>query len=151
MTLKIGVMMLKIQICITGINLDFINGAIPRGYLHHWYLGPFEVRAKVPLWSGLCDMNDIVGDKNQYRRSLYAEYAVCLGHQLAGGHHPSCSKKNTWRAIPATARALSLRLNADDHNWWTTIPLKRHQQSGAEKNKTKKKLKTKPACHFQTE
>ncbi len=26
---------------------------------------------------GLCDMNNIVDDKNQYRRSLYAEYAVC--------------------------------------------------------------------------
>ncbi len=46
---------------------------------------PLTSDAKVPLRSGLCDMNDIVDDKNQYRRSLYAEYAVCVGHQLAGG------------------------------------------------------------------
>ncbi len=46
---------------------------------------PLRSGAKVPLRSGLCDMNDIVDDKNQYRRSLYAEYTVCLGHQLAGG------------------------------------------------------------------
>ncbi len=30
----------------------------------------------------------------QYRRSLYAEYAVCLGHQLPGGHHTSSSNNN---------------------------------------------------------
>ncbi len=54
---------------------------------------PLRSDTKVPLQSGLCDMNDIVDEENQYRRSLYAEYAVCLGHQLAGGHHPSCSKK----------------------------------------------------------
>ncbi len=41
---------------------------------------PLRSDAKVPLWSGLCDMNDIVDDKNQYHRSLYAEYAVCVGH-----------------------------------------------------------------------
>ncbi len=29
----------------------------------------------------------------QYRRSLHTEYAVCVGHQLPGGHRPSCSKK----------------------------------------------------------
>ncbi len=34
---------------------------------------PLRSDAKVPLRSGLCDMNDIVDDKNQYRRSLYAE------------------------------------------------------------------------------
>ncbi len=58
-------------------------------------------------------------------------------------------KKKTWHVIPAraTARTSSLRLNADDHNWWTTMPVKRHQQSGAEKKK--KKMKTKPARHFQ--
>ncbi len=94
---------------------------------------PFEVRSY-----------DIVDDKNQYRRSLYAEYAICVGHQLLGGAPSQLLKnkkqtKKTWRAIsasaPATARASSLRLNADDHNWWTTMPLKRHQQSGAEKRK----------------
>ncbi len=101
---------------------------------------PLRSDTKVPLRSGLCDMNDIVDDKNQYRRSLYAEYAVCIGHQLPGGA-PSqlLKKKKTWRTIstsaPATARASSLRLNADDHNWWTTMPVKRHQQSGAEKRK----------------
>ncbi len=40
--------------------------------------------------------------------------------------------------MPATAHASCLRLNADDHNWWTTMPVKRHQQSGAEKKKKKK-------------
>ncbi len=54
---------------------------------------PLRSDAKVPLRSSLCDMNDIVDDKNLYRHSLYAEYSICLGHQLAGGHHPSCSKK----------------------------------------------------------
>ncbi len=43
--------------------------------------------AKVSLRSGLCDMNDIVDEKNQYRRSLYAEYADCLGGR--GGFYPS--------------------------------------------------------------
>ncbi len=41
-------------------------------------------RAPRSLGSAL-DMNHIVDDKNQYRRSLYAEYAVCVGHQLLGG------------------------------------------------------------------
>ncbi len=42
---------------------------------------PLRSDAKVPLRSSLCDMNDIVDDKNQYpRRSLYAEYTVCVGH-----------------------------------------------------------------------
>ncbi len=62
-------------------------------------------------------------------------------------HHPSCSKKNTWRAIPVSttgAHTSCLQLNADDHSWWTTMLVKRHQQSGAEK----KKKKTKPAHHF---
>ncbi len=70
--------------------------------------------------------------------------AVCVG-PVPEGHHPSCSKKKkTWCVIPApaTAHASCLRLNADDHNWWTTMPVKRHQQS-------KKKMKTKPARHFQ--
>ncbi len=86
----------------------------------------------------------------QYRRSLYAEYAVCVGHQLPGGS-PSqllkCAflKKKTWCALIS---ARSHRLNADDHNWWTTMPMKRHQQSGAEKRE-KKKMKTKPSRHFQ--
>ncbi len=67
------------------------GGRVSAGFLSSNldFLRPFNV----PLRSGLCDMNDIVDDKNQYHRSLYAEYAVCLGHQLAGGHHPSCSKK----------------------------------------------------------
>ncbi len=82
--------------------------------------GPLRSDAKVPLLSGLCYMNDIVDDKNQYRRSLYAEY-VCVGHQLVGGHHPSCSKKKKRKKdvthhSRATAHSSCLRLNADDHN-----------------------------------
>ncbi len=37
------------------------------------------------LASGLCDMNDIVDD--------ISTAAVCVGHQVPGGHHPSCTKK----------------------------------------------------------
>ncbi len=78
----------------------------------------------------------------QYRRSLYAECTVCVGHQLPGGHHPSCSKKKkTCCAIPAsapaTARTSCLRLNANYHNWWTTMLVKRHQQSTAKKTAVK--------------
>ncbi len=54
---------------------------------------PLRSDAKVPLRSGLCDMNDIVDDKNQYRCSLYAEYAVCVGHQLRGGTIPVAQNK----------------------------------------------------------
>ncbi len=42
---------------------------------------PLRSDAKVPLRSGLCDMNDI------------STATVCVGHQVPGGHHPSCSKK----------------------------------------------------------
>ncbi len=51
--------------------------------------GALRSDAKVSLRSGLCDMNDIVDEKNQYRRSLYAEYADCLG----GGSIPVKKKK----------------------------------------------------------
>ncbi len=47
--------------------------------------------------------------------------------------------KHTWSAVPASAHAHArtscLWLSANDHNWWTTIPEKRHQQSGAKKKK----------------
>ncbi len=42
----------------------------------------------------------------QYRRSLYAEYAVFVGHQLPGGGGGAPSqllKKKKWHAIPASA------------------------------------------------
>ncbi len=78
---------------------------------------PLRSDAKVPLLSGLCYMNDIVDDKNQYRHSLYAEY-VYVGHQLVGGGGGGTipvakkkKKKNPGRAIPG-----SLRLNSDAHN-----------------------------------
>ncbi len=50
--------------------------------------------------------------------------------------------------IPASAPdcTSSLRMTANDHNWWTTMPVKRHQQPAAEKKK--KKMKTKPVHHF---
>ncbi len=54
---------------------------------------PVPLRSDAKVLKGLCDMND----KNQYCHSLYAEYTVCLGHQLVGGHHPSCSKKTTTK------------------------------------------------------
>ncbi len=52
-------------------------------------LAPLRSDTKVPLRSGLCDVNDIVDDNNQYLRSLYTEYAVWVGHQVPGGHYPS--------------------------------------------------------------
>ncbi len=80
----------------------------------HWGGGGGGSDAKVPLRSGLCDMNDIV-DK-------ISTAAVCVGHQVPGGHHPSCSKKKKKKNVmlipaPATATArASCLLNADDHN-----------------------------------
>ncbi len=41
---------------------------------------PLRSDAKVPLRSGLCDMNDIVDE--------ISTAAVCVGHQVPGGHHP---------------------------------------------------------------
>ncbi len=42
---------------------------------------PLRSDAKVPLRSGLCDMNDIVDEIST---------AAVVGHQVPGGHHPSC-------------------------------------------------------------
>ncbi len=61
---------------------------------------PLRSDAKVPLRSGLCDMNDIVDE--------ISTAAVCVGHQVPGGHHPSCSKKKKKKK--------KCILNADDHN-----------------------------------
>ncbi len=52
-------------------------------------------------------------------------------------------KKNVMRH--SRIHTSCLRLNANDHNWWTTMPVKRHQKSGAEKSK---RMKTKPVRHF---
>ncbi len=77
---------------------------------------------------------------NQYRRTLYAEYAVCVGHQLPGGHHPSCSKKTktTWRHSRIRTR-----------DWMQMImdncPWKDISNPAARK----KKMKTKPVPHCQ--
>ncbi len=112
---------------------------------------PLRSNAKVPLRSGLCDMNDIVDYKNQYRRSLYAEYSVCLGHQLAGGHHPSCSKNKIKRDAPfPRPRPLALHVCG----WMQMIIIDgqlcpwKYISSPAPR-KEKKKMKTKPARHFQ--
>ncbi len=78
--------------------------------------GALRSDAKVSLRSGLCDMNDIADEKNQYRRSLYAEYADCLGG--GRGFYPSKKKqKKTWGSIPgsATARTSCLQLNVQVH------------------------------------
>ncbi len=86
--------------------------------------------------------------EGQYRRSLYAEYAVCIGHQLPGGHHPSCSKKKKkkkWRTIlasaPTTASISCLWLNANDHNWWTTMPVKNISNPSPRKKRKERKRK----------
>ncbi len=51
------------------------------------------------------------------------------------------TKKNVTRHSRICARNRS-QLNANDHNWWTTMPVKRHKKSGAKKKKEKKKMKT---------
>ncbi len=37
--------------------------------------------------------------KSHFLHSLYAEYAVYVGHQLPGGHHSSCSKRKTFHSM----------------------------------------------------
>ncbi len=60
-----------------------------------------------------------------------------------GGHHPSCSKKTKKKLMrDSRTRTSCLWLNADDHNWRTTMPVKRHQQSGAEKKKNENEALT---------
>ncbi len=63
-----------------------------------------------------------------------------------GGTIPVAQNKNVTRHSRICARDRS-RLNANDHNWWTNMPLKRHQKSRAKK----KKKKWRPYCmrHFQ--
>ncbi len=47
--------------------------------------------------------------QSQYRRSLYTEYAVCVGHQLPGGTTiPVSKKKKMWHAIPAPTTACTV-------------------------------------------
>ncbi len=77
--------------------------------------------------------------RNQYRRSL----RMAPSPRGAPSQLLKKKKKKTWSVIPAPApaRASCLRLNADDQNWWTTMPVKRHQLS---REKKKKKMKTKP-------
>ncbi len=80
---------------------------------------PLRSDTKVPLRSGLCDMNDIVDDKNQYRRSLYAEYAVCIGHQLPGGAPSQLlkKKKNVTHHFHIRARNRSRLIFAAECRW----------------------------------
>ncbi len=53
-------------------------------------IAPLRSDAKVPLWSGLCDMNEIVDDKNQYRLVLHSICRVrsLLRAPTPRGHHP---------------------------------------------------------------
>ncbi len=66
----------------------------------------------------------------QYRHSLYAEYAVCVGLKKYKIH---LTRHNipASASVPMTALSSCLRLNGNDQ----TIPMKRHQQYGAERRK----------------
>ncbi len=88
---------------------------------------------------------------SQYRRSLYAEYAVCVGHQLPGAPSQLLKKKQKKPDAPfphPRPRPLTPHVCADDHNWWTAMPVKRHKQSGAEKREKKKKDEKKALTSF---
>ncbi len=67
---------------------------------------PLRSDAKVPLRSGLCDMNKTICRVRNLRRAPNSgEGAIPVG------------KKKMCRAIPATgAHTSALPLNADDHN-----------------------------------
>ncbi len=81
--------------------------------------------------------------------SPHPVFYICVLQKFVNHHLLKKKQIKTWRIIPATDRTSCLRLNANDHNWWTTMPMKRHQQSCTEKKKKKKKMKTKHARHFQ--
>ncbi len=74
---------------------------------------------------------------------------ICL-NSFYSEQHSREQAKHTWRTVPASAiassRTLCLRLAANDHNWWTTIPGERHQQTGSRK---RKEQKMKPVHYFQ--
>ncbi len=78
---------------------------------------------------------------SQYRRSLYAEYAVCLGHQLPGGAPSQLlkKKKNSAAPAPATARGwIQMIINDRQLCPWKDIsnPAPRKENNN---NKNKKK------------
>ncbi len=85
----------------------FLHSGLHRGAGGPRAPAPLRSDAKVPLRSGLCDMNDIVDE--------ISTAAVCVGHQFPGGHHPSCSKKTIYiyicgyknRPKPTTAFKMS--------------------------------------------
>ncbi len=105
---------------------------------------PLRSDAKVPLRSGLCDMNDIVDE--------ISTAAVCVGHQVPGGHHPSCSKNKQKKHDASCPRPLMPHACG----WMQMIitdgqlcPWKDISSPAPRKKKKKKMMKTKPTRHFQ--
>ncbi len=88
---------------------------------------PLRSDAKVSLRAGLCDMDN-------------TDMQCMLGHQVRG---PVAKKKYIYIRDRAPQPALTphvCALNANDHNCWTTMPVKR--QSGAERKKHEKRSRT---------
>ncbi len=84
--------------------------------------------------------------QSQYRRSLYTEYAVCVGHQLPGGTTIPVSKKKKCDTPFPHPRPLAPCLRLKAKRLWITMPMKRHQRCGTKKKQTN--MKTKPVRHI---
>ncbi len=78
---------------------------------------PLRSDAKVPLPSGLCDMNNGCVD-------------MCRAPSPRGGTIPVAPKKKKFTSC--------LGLNTDDHIRWTTMSVKIHKHSGLREEKTKR-------------
>ncbi len=105
-------------------------GGLLKGVYIYIYIHIVRKQAYLGKWTA---------SDRKYRRSLRAEYTVCIGHQLPGRPSQLLKKNKVMRYSRICARS---RLNANDHYWWTSITVKRHQKSGTKKRK--KKMKTKP-------
>ncbi len=80
-----------------------------------------------------------------YCRSLYAEYAVCLGHQLPGGTIPVAQKNknnnNNWRTIPVRGWIQMIIIDRQLCPWKDiSNPAPRKENNN--NNNIKKKMKT---------
>ncbi len=103
---------------------------------------PLRSEAKVPLRSGLCDMNDIVDEISNVTA------AVCVGHQVPVAQKKRKKKRDTSfpRPRPLAPHAcgwMQMIITDGQLCLWKDI------SSLAPRKKKKKKMKTKPARHFQ--
>ncbi len=51
-------------------------------------------------WGGVLGPPPLWVMSVRYEQYIYAEYAVCVGHQVPGGAPSQLLKKKKWRAIP---------------------------------------------------